>query len=81
MKRGYCKKCGKYGWVHSHHVLPKHTFESKVTYRLCPNCHTDYHETNKEIFHSKDPDRHKRSFYKWLIGVIIVIILIAKQLI
>jgi predicted HNH restriction endonuclease len=69
MKKGYCKKCGKYGWVHSHHVLPKHTFESKVTYRLCPNCHTDYHETNK------------RSFYKWLIGVIIVIILIAKQLI
>ena len=73
---GYCRKCGKFGFVHKHHVLPNHFSDRKVTYKLCPNCHTEYHEENKKIFNSEDPVRHKTAFYKWLtVGVIVFVIL------
>ncbi len=48
-KRGRCEKCGKTFYVHSHHIFPKAIFGDGETVKLCPNCHTHYHEYSNLI--------------------------------
>jgi len=48
-KKGICYKCGKYFYVHDHHILPQSIFgKNGETVKLCPNCHTHFHEYSRQ---------------------------------
>lgn len=48
-KKGTCVKCDLYFYVHDHHILPQSKFGKKgETAKLCPNCHTHFHEYSKQ---------------------------------
>ena len=81
MEKDNCQKCGEYGWVHKHHVLPKAEFggEGEVI-RLCPNCHTKYHKIlGHKNLKGNSMEFHFEHFYKWLylgLAVILAVTLI-----
>lgn len=63
-KKGECAKCGKYFYVHAHHVKPKAGFgDSDETVLLCPNCHTHVHEYMN--LHLKDPENEQEVLKVW----------------
>lgn len=80
-KKGQCLKCGKYFYIHEHHILQKSKFGKKgKTVKLCPNCHTHFHEYSKK--ETKKPDDANEALKIWTnwyktIPVIVSIILIA----
>ncbi len=78
MKKEYCQKCKKYGWVENHHILPKSDFgENDQTIKRCPNCHTDYHQKlGRKNLKGKSEEFHFRKFYKWLAGLSIALFLL-----
>lgn len=54
-KKGFCIKCNQYFYVHDHHILSKSIFGNDgETVKLCPNCHTHFHEYSK--MHTKNPE-------------------------
>lgn len=74
MKKNYCAKCGKYGYVEEHHALPRSTFgENDEKYFLCPNCHTEYHDKLgwKNLI-NPSMEYHLTKFFRWLAGLSIV---------
>ncbi len=74
MKKDICEKCGKYGWIENHHVLPQCEFKGEGDIvKLCPNCHTDYHKKlGKKSLHNKSMKFHFEKFYRWLAGLTII---------
>jgi len=75
MKKGYCRKCERYDWIEDHHILPQSDFGEGETIELCPNCHTDYHvKLGRKNLKGQSIEYHYEHFYKWLAGLIIVII-------
>jgi 5-methylcytosine-specific restriction endonuclease McrA len=63
-KKGTCKKCGNYFYVHEHHILPKSKFgKDGETVELCPNCHTHFHEYSK--LNNKMPDNASEARRIW----------------
>lgn len=77
MKKGLCEKCKKFTWIEKHHILPQCDFSEKETYKLCPTCHTDYHQKlgNKNL-KGKTIEFHYLNFYRWLAGLSIVSIIV-----
>jgi hypothetical protein len=78
MKRGYCDKCKKYEVIEVHHILPKTIFgETGETAHLCPNCHAKYHEfLGKQNLKNPDMVFHFATFYKWLAGLLPLLLLL-----
>jgi hypothetical protein len=78
MKKDYCEKCKKYLIVQEHHILPQSTFgKTKETIKLCPNCHTDYHNSlGSKNLKNPDMEFHFEKFYRWLAGLSIVLLLV-----
>jgi len=79
MQYDVCEKCGKENWIEEHHVLPKSVFGGiGDTVRLCPNCHTDYHQKlgTKNL---KNPDMvfHLLFYNRWKYGLLGLLILLA----
>ncbi len=75
MEKANCEKCGKYGWVHNHHILPKSDFggEGDIV-KLCPNCHADYHKKlGKKNLKGNSMEFHFEKFYRWLSGLSIIL--------
>ena len=63
-KKGNCKKCGVYFYVHEHHILPRSIFGNQGnTVELCPNCHTHFHEYSKK--HTLDPKDEQEALKIW----------------
>ena len=62
-KKGRCRKCGTYFYVHEHHIFPKNKFGDGPTVKLCPNCHTHFHEYSKK--HTKNPDDPQEARAIW----------------
>lgn len=79
-KKGICRKCGIYFYVHDHHILPKSKFGKKgKTVQLCPNCHTHFHEYSKKHTTNPDDAEEARSIWNvWFttISVIVSILLL-----
>jgi len=78
MKQGNCRKCGKFGFIEDHHILPQSTFgKNKQIYELCPNCHTEYHDKlgNKDL-KDESMEFHFEKFFRWLYGLGIVAFLV-----
>ena len=78
MKKDICQKCKKDGWIEVHHILPKCDYgNNDQTVKLCPNCHTDYHQQlgNKNL-KDKSMEFHFKTFYKWLAGLTIIVLLL-----
>lgn len=74
-KRGFCEKCGAYGYVNDHHIVSRKVErkDNKVTIRLCLNCHQDIHEHIPE-------EPQEENFYpsftqKWLLGLLATLLL------
>ncbi len=63
-KKERCEKCKEYFYVHDHHILKKSIFGEGETKKLCPNCHTHYHEYLKK--QDIDPEDMKQNLYIWL---------------
>ena len=81
-KRGKCEKCGKFFYVHEHHVLPKAFFGKGKTVKLCPNCHTHCHEYNNlHIKNPKDADEVSEIWEEWLKNAIVVSVLLGVFLV
>jgi len=78
MEKDTCEKCGKYTWVERHHVLPQSTFGEKgETVKLCPTCHTDFHQHfGQENLKNEDMAFQFYTFWKWLCGLSAVLLLI-----
>jgi len=76
--KGYCGKCGKYGNIEKHHILPLSTFgNNEETIKLCPNCHTAYHtELGKINLKNPSVEFHIEKFYRWMCGFAIVLALV-----
>ena len=74
-KKGYCRKCKTYFYIHEHHILPKSIFGKKGKKgKLCPNCHTYFHEYSKQ--HITDPYDEGEAldiWDKWLTSVSVVV--------
>ena len=74
-KKGECKKCGVYFYVHDHHILPKSIFGKKgETAKLCPNCHTHFHEYSKK--QTTNPHNAQEAWDiwdEWLTSVSIIV--------
>jgi hypothetical protein len=80
MKEGYCDKCKQFTVVETHHILPKSTFgENEETAKLCPTCHTLYHQKlGNENLKNPDPVFHFYFFYRWkygLLGLLVIILM------
>ena len=75
MEQDICQKCKKFTYVEKHHVLPKSIFgETKETAKLCPNCHTEYHQhLGTGNLKNEDMVFHFYTFYKWLSGLVVVL--------
>jgi predicted HNH restriction endonuclease len=78
MKKDYCRKCGKYGSVQEHHILPQSTFgKNNEKINLCPNCHADYHEQlGRNNLSNTSMEFHFEKFFKWISGLSIIVALI-----
>ncbi len=74
-KKGYCVKCGKYFYVHEHHILPQAIFgEIGKKEKLCPNCHTHFHEySRKETKNPQDQNEALNIWTKWLKTVAVIV--------
>ena len=74
-KKGKCGKCGKYFYIHEHHILPRAVFGEKgKTEKLCPNCHTHFHEyAKKEIKDPKDANEMLKTWEVWLKAVSVTV--------
>ncbi len=74
-KKGKCKKCGNYFYVHEHHILPKSKFGKKgKTVKLCPNCHTHFHEYSKANTINPDDRSEARSIWNiWFTTISITV--------
>jgi hypothetical protein len=77
MKKGNCRKCGKYGYIEDHHILPVSVFgKNKHTSGLCPNCHTEYHDKlGNEGLKNENMEFHFERFFRWLYGLGVVALL------
>ncbi len=77
MEKDFCEKCENYGWVEKHHVLPKCEFgDDGELVKLCPNCHTDYHQKlGRKNLKNKSMVFHFEKFYRWLAGLSIILII------
>ncbi len=75
-KKGNCERCGAYGYVNDHHIVPKRIKKNnnKETIRLCLNCHQQLHETLPEEAQSED--FYKDCTLKWIVGIILLLIVI-----
>jgi 5-methylcytosine-specific restriction endonuclease McrA len=75
-KKGNCERCGAYGYVNDHHIVPKRVKKNnnKETIRLCLNCHQQLHETLPEEAQSED--FYKDFTLKWIVGIILLLIVI-----
>ncbi len=73
-KKGKCKKCNNYFYVHEHHILPKSKFGKKgKTVKLCPNCHTHFHEYSKKKTTKPNDAEQARSIWNvWFTSVSVV---------
>jgi len=84
-KKGICEKCGKYFYLHEHHILPKAIFNGVgETANLCPNCHTHFHEySKKKLKNTTDEEATLRVWKYWIkhVVVIVSIIIIALLLV
>lgn len=78
-KKGYCSKCGQYFYVHEHHVLPKAIFGNDgQLVKLCPNCHTHFHEySKKETTDPNNAEDAKKIWERWLRSIPVVISVLA----
>lgn len=78
MKRDYCDKCRNYDVIEEHHILPKATFgKNDEIAKLCPNCHAKFHEfLGKKNLKNPDMVFHFATFYKWLAGLLPILLLI-----
>lgn len=74
-KKGKCKKCGIYFYVHDHHILPKSIFGRKgETAKLCPNCHTHFHEySKKQTTNPNDAEEARDIWDEWLTSVSVIV--------
>jgi len=74
-KKGKCEKCGIFFYIHEHHILPKSIFGKKgQTAKLCPNCHTHFHEySKKKTTNPQDADEARKIWYTWLKTVSVVV--------
>ena len=70
-KRGICKKCNKYFYIHNHHILPKSKFGKEgETVELCPNCHTHFHEfSNIHTGNPNDADEARSIWNIWFTSI------------
>lgn len=84
-KKGKCEKCGEYFYTHEHHILPKSIFGNKgETSKLCPNCHTHFHEYRKKnVKNPEDKEEALKLWTKWLkrISLTVTAILLAYLII
>ncbi len=78
-KKGVCRKCGTFFYVHKHHILPKSRFGRKgKTMKLCPNCHTHFHEySKKHTTKPSDKDEALDIWQVWFKKVSVVVTLLA----
>jgi len=74
-KKGVCYKCGNLFYIHDHHILPQAIFgKTGETVKLCPNCHTHFHEySRKETTDIKDKEEALLIWRKWLKTVAVVV--------
>jgi Zn-finger protein len=74
-KKGICYKCGNLFYVHEHHVLPKAIFgKDGETVKLCPNCHTHFHEySKKETTNPEDKEEALLIWTTWRKTVAVVV--------
>ena len=77
-KKGKCAKCGIYFYVHEHHILPQSIFGKKgETVKLCPNCHTHFHEYSKQkTKNPADADEARSIWNIWLTTVSVTLCLL-----
>jgi 5-methylcytosine-specific restriction endonuclease McrA len=77
-KRGECEKCGRIFYIHEHHILPRAIFgENGETIKLCPNCHTHYHEyQNLNQEDMTDQNETERVWSNWIRFVVVVCVFI-----
>lgn len=77
MIKDRCQKCNQYTWIEEHHILPKSVFKGAgEKYKLCSNCHTDYHQKlGSKNLKNPSAEFHFEKFYRWIAGLTIVIIL------
>lgn len=70
-KQGTCAKCGKYFYVHKHHIEPQeHHGKDGETALLCPNCHTHIHEYMNEYLKNPEDKEETRNVWEyWLTNV------------
>jgi hypothetical protein len=67
-KQGTCRHCGREGCIEDHHVYPfKRYFKDETTIKICPNCHTDYHD-NLPMYRL-EKNQYKSFFISWLWGL------------
>ncbi|HMY69515.1 MAG TPA: hypothetical protein PL048_10460 [Leptospiraceae bacterium] len=65
-KKGRCIKCNLFFYVHDHHILPKSRFGNEgETVRLCPNCHTHFHEYSR--INTRNPEDREEALKIWTI--------------
>ncbi len=63
-KKGICYKCGQFFYVHEHHILSQAIFGKEgETIKLCPNCHTHFHEYSKK--ETKNPQDKEEALLIW----------------
>jgi predicted HNH restriction endonuclease len=68
MKKGTCRKCGKYGFLVNHHIVPfKKKYKDKRTIEICPDCHAEVHEILPNDCQSKE--FYESFFVSWLYGL------------
>jgi predicted HNH restriction endonuclease len=73
MKKDYCAKCGKFGIIETHHILPLSTFgKNKELINLCPNCHKEYHEHLGKDIKNPSMEFHLEKFFRWIFGLSII---------
>ena len=76
-RKGECKKCGEFFYVHAHHIFPKSIFGKGEVVDLCPNCHTHCHEYNNlHVKNPQDAEEVNEVWKEWLRDIIIVSVLL-----
>ena len=79
-EEGICDKCGNFGIVDMHHILPKATFgKNNEAVKLCPNCHRAYHKAlGTENLKNNDPEFHFYFFYRWKYGLLALVLFLSS---
>jgi len=74
-KKGKCAKCGIIFYIHVHHILSKSIFgKLGKTEKLCPNCHTHFHEYSKKHTKNKGDQQEAETIWKtWFSTVSVVV--------